>query len=388
MNKNKNTHGYLITHGDVYDGSGSAPSAVDVRIRGGQIVEIAPELSAAGDEVIDATGLLVTPGLIDLHVHVYAGMGVFSVEPAEAGLRTGVTTMLDTGTAGMLTYAGFRQHVIDRAEEDVFVLLNISMIGCLHAHTEEPYVSDLLDSRLCHAPSALKCVEANRDRIIGTKVRMTGAIADNKIENERAGLRGAVEVARKAGVFCMVHHSLSLVPLDEVIDALAPGDVITHLYHPNPDHGFDDDGRPRDAIRRARDKGIILDVGHGVGSFDWSIAEPACRTHDFWPDTISTDLHQFNKAGPVFDMATTMSKFLHLGMPLEQVIAASTHKPAAAMRLDDRFGLLAPGRQADVAILALEDTSRSLVDVVGASRQASRMLVVKDTFKRGRRFQR
>jgi dihydroorotase len=182
----------------------------------------------------------------------------------------------------------------------------------------------------------------------------------------------------------MVHHIASKVPLGDVLGSLRPGDIYTHLYHPHPDHGFDDRGAPLDVLRAARDRGILFDVGHGVGAFAWRVAEPACQRFGFWPDTISTDLHQFNLHGPVFDMPTTMSKFLHLGMGLERVIRASTSEPARAMGLADRLGRLAPGRQADLTLLRLEEGRFPLRDVEGQERVASRRLAAVAVCKRGR----
>lgn len=380
-------HGYLIKNGLIYDGSGSPAKAADVRVRGRLIHDIGPSLRPEGEEVVEAQGLIVTPGLIDLHAHLFPGVGVFSVDPADAGLRTGVTTLLDTGTAGALTFEAFHRYVMPVAKEEIYALLNISMIGCVHRHDREPFLSDLFDARLCSVSTAVACIEKYRDRIIGTKVRLTAGIADNKVENERAGLKGAVEAARRTGLPCMVHHAMSNIPLADVVDTLRHGDIYTHLYNPYNDRGFAaDTGAPLDALRRARERGIILDVGHGVGAFDWLVAEAACQQHDFWPDTISTDIHAFNLHGPVFDMTTTLSKFLHLGMPMEKVIRAATHDPARAMRMSDRLGLLAKDRIADITLLRLRRGTFRLVDSNGNERQATRRLAPVQVFKRGERY--
>jgi dihydroorotase len=379
--------GYLIQNGQVFDGSGSPAVQEDVRVSGKQIVEIGPSLPPRGETIIDASGLIVCPGLIDLHAHVFTGMGLFSVDPDQAGLRTGVTTILDTGTAGALTYQTFHRLVMPNAAEDIFALLHISRIGALQNHTIPPYSADLTDIRYVHVPSALECVKKYRDRIIGTKVRLTAPVADNRIENERAGLSGAIEVAEKTGVFCMVHHVCSQIPLEELFSVLRPGDVYTHMYHPNSDNAFSHFvGKPSDVTRRARDRGIIFDVGHGSGSFAWAVAEPACQQFGFWPDTISTDIHQYNLHGPVFDMPTTMSKFLCLGMPLTQVIRVSTSAPAAAMRMGDRYGRLLPGRQADITMLKLEDGRFELTDVRNEVRTSRQRLTAAGVLKRGEPF--
>ncbi|MFN8706717.1 MAG: hypothetical protein ACK50J_08560, partial [Planctomyces sp.] len=151
--------GSLIRNGSVYDGSGNPPRRVDIRLQGEKILEIGPNLQPRGEEIVEADGLIVAPGLIDLHVHVFSGMGLYSIDPFEAGLRTGVTTMLDTGTAGSLTFATMSRFVITPSTEEIFALLNISMIGCIQGHPNfPPYMGDLNDGRHAHVPSAVECV--------------------------------------------------------------------------------------------------------------------------------------------------------------------------------------------------------------------------------------
>jgi dihydroorotase len=377
--------GYLIRGGEVYDGSGAPPAAVDVRVRDGRIAEIGPHLPDQGDEAVDAAGLIVAPGLIDLHAHVYAGMGLYAVDPEQAGLRTGVTTLLDTGTAGALTYPTFHRFVMPQAREEIFALLNISMIGCIQGHPDvPPFMGDLNDARHAHVPSAVACIEQYRDRILGTKVRLTAGLANESLENEQAGLHGAIEAAARTELPCMIHHVRSQIPLEEVLARMRPGDIYTHLYHPGSDGGFPGaDHQPLAVMLRARERGVIFDVGHGVGAFSWEVAEPACQQHGFWPDTISTDLHRFNLNGPVFDLPTTMSKFLHLGMPLREIVRATTATPARAMGLAGRLGSLRPGRPADITLLRLETGRWELRDVCGERRTARQRLAAVAVFKRG-----
>ena len=374
----------LIRSGTVYDGSGGAPQRVDIRLVNGVIDEIGPNLIAQGEDVIDASGLIVAPGLIDLHVHVFSGIGLYSIDPVDAGLRTGVTTMLDTGTAGSLTYANLARFVMPAAQEEVFALLNISMIGCIQGHPDfPPYMGDLNDARHAHVPSAVECVKRYPERLIGMKVRLTSGLANYDVKNEWAGFEGVFEAAEQTGRPCMIHHAASKIPTETVLKALRPGDTYTHLYHPNPDHCFDEHGAPLDAMLEARSRGVIFDVGHGVGAFAWRVAEPACEKFGFWPDTISTDLHHFNLSGPVVDLPTTMSKFLYLGMPMEAVIRAATLAPATAMRLEDRIGSLRTGLQADVVLLRHERGSFPLSDVEHQIRHSPERLVPVSVAKRG-----
>jgi dihydroorotase len=378
------TDATLIRNGQVYDGTGAEAQRVDVRIANGVIQEIGPDLPSQGETIVDATGLLVCPGLIDLHVHVFSGIGLYSIDPVEAGLRTGVTSMLDTGTAGSLTYPNMARFILPAAEEDVFTLLNISMIGAIQGHPDfPPFMGDLNDGRHAHVPSAVECARKYPKNLVGMKVRLTSALANYNEKNELAGFDGVFEAADQLGSPLMIHHAASKIPTTTVLKALRKGDMYTHLYHPHPDHAFADDGMPIDELLEARARGVIFDVGHGVGAFVWRVAEPACEKFGFWPDTISTDLHHFNLRGPVIDLPTTMSKFLSLGMPVQDIVRASTMAPAIAMRVDDRLGSIHVGKQADITLMRLERGSFPLSDVEGVVRNSPQRLFAVSVCKRG-----
>lgn len=374
----------LIRNGRIYDGTGAEAQGVDVRIANGIIQEIGPDLSLQGETIVDAAGLLVCPGLIDLHVHVFSGIGLYSIDPVDAGLRTGVTSMLDTGTAGSLTYPNMARFILPAAEEDVFTLLNISMIGAIQGHPDfPPFMGDLNDGRHAHVPSAVECARKYPKNLVGMKVRLTSALANYDEKNELAGFHGVFEAADQIGSPLMIHHAASKIPTTTVLKALRRGDIYTHLYHPHPDHAFADNGMPTDALLEARARGVIFDVGHGVGAFVWRVAEPACEKFGFWPDTISTDLHHFNLHGPVIDLPTTMSKFLYLGMPVKDIIRAVTLNAATAMRVDDRLGSIEAGKQADITLLKLESGHFALSDVEGVIRHSSQRLTARSVCKRG-----
>ena len=374
----------LIRNGQVYDGTGAQAQRVDVRIANGVIQEVGPDLPSQGETIVDATGLLVCPGLIDLHVHVFSGVGLYSIDPVEAGLRTGVTSMLDTGTAGALTYPNMARFILPAAEEDVFTLLNISMIGAIQGHPDfPPFMGDLNDGRHAHVPSAVACAKKYPRNLVGMKVRLTSALANYDEKNELAGFEGVFEAADQMGSPLMIHHAASRIPTTTVLNALRCGDMYTHLYHPHPDHAFADDGMPIDELLEARARGVIFDVGHGVGAFVWRVAEPACEKFGFWPDTISTDLHHFNLRGPVVDLPTTMSKFLYLGMPVKDIVRAVTLNAAKAMRVDDRLGSIQAGKQADITLLKLEKGLFALSDAEGVIRNSSQRLTAEFVCKRG-----
>ena len=375
----------LIRGGTIIDGTGSSPFQGDVQIQGKTVTEVGSSLSAGTDDCIEATGLLVVPGLVDLHVHCYSGLGLFSVDAADIGLKTGVTTLLDTGSAGCLNYRTFHRFIMPAAREDVYALLNIAQHGVQGHPDFEPYLGDLHEAKHIHVGNAIACIEEHRDRIVGVKARLTETLTDGKPENERIAMHAAIETGKATGLPCMFHHVASSIPLEELLEVMRPGDILTHVYHGRVDSGFvsgADRNGPSDAMLRARDENILFDVGHGVGAFVWRNAEPACRQHGFFPDTISTDLHQFCINGPTYDLLTTMSKLLHLGMPLEKVIQATTSTPAHAINLHDR-GLLTAGMLADITLLRMVEGEFDLVDVEGEVRTASQLLKHVATIKSG-----
>ena len=375
----------ILENGLIYDGSGGAPFHADVKIDDGIVSEISENISAGDKSTFDATGLIVTPGLIDFHVHVYDGMNLHSISHAECGLKTGVTTMLDFGSAGAMNYGTFHQYVIPAARETVLTLLNISYFG-VQGHPEiPPYIGDLHDAQHFDVPSAVKCIDAHRDEIVGVKVRLTASLADDDVAKERAALKAALEVRDQTGLPLMVHHVMSGIPIEELLAQMKKGDVLTHIYHGNGDGGFTgEDGAPGLALLEARERGIKMDVGHGVGAFAWRVAEAACA-RGFWPDAISSDIHKFNLQTPVIDLPTTMSKFLYLGMPLETVIQCVTSNPATMMNRQNEFGLLEQGRAADITVLKLVEGEHSLIDSEGEERIASSRLVPVCVFKNGER---
>jgi len=378
---------YLIRGGLVVDGSGAAGVVADVRTDGEKIAEIGQNLAAQGEREIDAKGLIVSPGLIDLHAHVFDGMGYWAIDAITCGLSKGVTTLLDTGTAGSLTYRTFEKYVMPAAREEIYALINISMVGCLQGHKDAPpLMGELVEPRHINASAAIDCIQQHPQHLIGVKARLSASLADHKKEHEDKAFKEALEAAEKTGTPLMIHHAVSNIPTQELLEKLRPGDIYTHLFHPHADHAFDENGKPLKVLLEAQARGVICDVGHGAGAFGWETAERACRDYDFWPNTISTDIHSFNVNGPVWDMATTLSKFLYLGMPLEKVLCAATQNPAKAMGLADRIGALKAGMQADITLLKLEEGRFELEDVKGEKRTASQRLVATGTFKNGQKY--
>lgn len=375
---------WILKGGMIYDGSGAVGYKGDVRIASGRITHVAKQIPDLGENILDVSGLIVCPGLIDLHVHVYDGMGVHSITPEEAGLRTGVTTMLDTGSAGALNYPTFEKYLIKPAKETIYALLNISHFGAQGHPDIPPYVGDLHHEPYLDPAPAFRCIAKHSEHIVGVKARLTTSLTGGRPKSEMTALNNALHVSRELGLPCYIHHVMSSIPQDQLLASLTAGDVLTHFYHAMGDGGFTGKNHaPSAAMLDARERGVIFDVGHGSGCFAWEIAEAAVGEHGFLPDTISTDIHRFNIKTPVIDLPTTMSKFLHLGMSLEKVIQRVTANPATMLRRQNEHGSLMPGRRADITILKRVKGKHELEDSMGIRRVAKERLVPVCVFKNG-----
>ncbi len=333
----------IIRDGRVIDPAHGVDDMLDVAIETDRIVALGsamPRERAA--QVLEAQGCIVTPGLIDLHVHVFEGISHYGVNADTSGLMRGVTTVIDAGSAGAQTFPGFRKYIIEGAQTRVLAYLNLSVLGMI---TER--AGELEDLRYADTDAALRIIAANRDVIVGIKVRME---PDMVGENGHEVLRLARATAEAADLPLMIHIGNTEPPLPDILREARPGDVITHCYHNRPGGILDGAGRILPQVRQAARRGIGFDVGHGRGSFAFAVARQALA-QDLPPTTISTDLHHYNVHGPVFDLATTMSKFLHLGMPLQEVIARTTAHPARVIGRPGEIGGMKPGSSADLTVL-------------------------------------
>ena len=367
----------LIRGGTVIDPAEGINGRRDVGIRDGTIVSVAADLPATGARrVVDATGLLVTPGLIDLHAHVFFRVNPNSIEATPLAARSGTTTMVDPGSGGAATFDAFRHYIVANAACRVLAFLNISIVGTI-AKPECGY------GRFVDPNQAYHTAMANRDLIVGIKVR--GSRLAFGEDNTVQPVWHAKAAANAAGLPVMLHLGDPPPTVEQSIPILDRGDVITHSYKGQPvtrlvDHQL----KVKPVVRAARERGVLIDVGHGSGSFSWPIAR-AMTEQGYWPDTISTDVHKGSLPPPIgADMPNVMSKFLHLGMPLEEVICASTIRPAAAIGWADRIGSLAPGKAADVALFALEKGEFALIDSYKTPETAKQRLAARTTICGGR----
>src|SRR5262252_8705712 len=323
----------IVRGGRVIDPSQDLDTIADVAIRGQRIAAIGADLVNLGvrGEVVDARGLLVTPGWIDLHTHVYWGGAPLGIEADPHCVRRGVTTAVDAGTAGASTFPGFRRYVIDVSATRVVAMLNISMIGMASDQGARPdAIGELEDIRLAAVDRAVAIARDYAEVISGIKVRLSTAQTGSDPERAREALRRARAAADSIGKPVMVHIGLSAISLDEILASLVRGDIVTHVYHGHVEGVLDAASRIRPSVRAAVDKGVNFDVGHGRGAFNWRVARTALD-QGLLPATISSDIHLWNIAGPVYDLATTASKLLHLGLPLADVVRRVTATPAACI---------------------------------------------------------
>jgi dihydroorotase len=367
----------LIKGGRLIDPASGRDGRWDLGIKRDRIAAIDVDIpSDSAFHVIDAADKLVTPGLVDLHTHVFHGVGYWGIDADSTAAASGVTTWIDAGSAGALTLAGLRRYVMDQAAVRIFALLNVSYLGLIGPDFE------LAREEFCDPAILERVVRANRDCIVGLKVRMgSPTVGPYGLEP----MKMAAQAATVCDLPLMVHIAESPPDVDGVLDLMRPGDILTHCFTGTSMRIVDDDGQPRDAALRARDRGVIMDIGHGVGSFTFRTAE-ALLSAGFPPDVISTDIHQLSIGGPMYDLPTCMTKFLALGMSVEEVVRATTTRPAGVIGLE-RAGTLTPGSSADVAIFELMDGDFPLYDIEGEvrfGRQAFRHVA---TIIRGREMQ-
>lgn len=370
----------LIKGGKVIDPSRGLAAPRDVAILGRSIAHVAENISPSqARQVLDARGKIVTPGLIDVHVHVYDGVAPLGIPADPNCIAKGVTTVVDAGSAGAHTFPGLRKYVINVVDTRVFALLNISVVGQSTLSLDNLY-GELLNLNYANTKLAIRTIEKHRDVILGVKVRLSKNIAG---EHDLEALRRAKEVGDAVGLPVMTHIGDTHSPLKDILAMLARGDVVTHTFHGRERGILDGRGRIKPEVRSAVERGVHLDVGHGAGSFSFDVAEKALA-QEVLPGTISSDVHQYNVNGPVFDLATTLSKFLHMGLSLEQVVQRATTNAANTFGFPQGLGTLSEGAEADVAVFELAEGDFTFTDALGETRIGHQKLVPVATVKAGR----
>lgn len=374
----------IIRNGRVMDPAADLDEVADVGICRGRIAAISNDLRSTpgtmsyppslGTQEIDARGSLVTPGFVDLHAHVYTGVCPLTVPADETSSRSGVTTVVSAGDAGANTIEGFRQLVVERNRTRVLAFLHISNIGLACWPVGESVQLGMLDVDL-----AIQAAGENKDLVVGIKVRETApdVVGDNGLEP----LRRALLVGEAVSLPVMCHIGNTPEVLTSVLDLLRPGDILTHCFT-GSNNNLLEDGALVAGAREAYERGVVFDIAHGFGSYDFNVAETAAA-NEIWPTTISTDIHSLSAGSAMKDLPTTMSKLLSLGMTLEDVIAAVTSRPAAVVGRADDFGALKIGAIADLTITRLATTPWTATDAYGNTRTLDQQLHVEHTIRAG-----
>lgn len=347
----------VLKGGRVIDPSQGLDKVTDIAFAGGKVAAIGDNLSGADSR--DVSGKIVTPGLIDLHTHVYWGGTSLGVA-AELLARTGgVTTFIDAGSAGPGNFHGFRKHVIEPSPVRILPYLNVSFPG-IFAFSKTVMVGECSDMRLIDAREAVRVALENKDLVLGIKVRV------GKSASGTSGIMPldiALDVAEEAGLPLMAHLDMPPPARHEVMSRLRPGDVLTHCFRPFPNAPVRADGKVREEILKARERGVIFDIGHGNGSFGFGTARGMLAA-GFLPDVISSDVHITSIDGPAFDLITTMSKFVCLGVDLPTVVKLATANPAAAIKRPD-LGTLKVGHRGEATVIEQKSGKFDYTDSLG-----------------------
>lgn len=368
----------VIQNGEVRDPARGYKARADVAILDGKIAQIGGALAAAsGREVIDARGLYVVPGLIDLHTHIYYGGGaVPSIEPDPVAARSGVTTWVDAGSYGYDNFTGFRRDIVERSQVRVFGFVY------LYPAFRNPDLDPVKYVRGAMRQTG-EVVSKNPDVLLGVKVQI-GANMQGRYSMDF--LRIARELCDTYKLKLMVHISDAPPEAPAILASMRAGDIVTHSYTGHGTALTDAQGRLKPGVAEARERGVVFDLGHGLGSFNFAEARK-CLAAGFAVDTISTDLYALNIHGPVYDMPTTMSKMLYLGMSFDDVLLRSTANPAKVIGRVDGLGRLSVGAPADVAVLAVEDGEFRLVDSQRNAVTAKQRVTSRLTICRGKRLE-
>lgn len=347
----------VLKGGRLVDPSQGIDKVTDIAFAGGKVSAIGEGL--AGKDTRDVTGKIVSPGLIDLHTHVYWGGTSLGVE-AELLARTGgVTTFIDAGSAGPGNFHGFRKHVIEPSPVRILPYLNVSFPG-IFAFSKTVMVGECADMRLIDPREAVRVAREHKDLVLGIKVRVgKSASADSGM----MPFHIALDVAEEAGLPLMAHLDAPPPSRNEVVSLMRKGDVLTHCFRPFPNAPIAPDGKVRDEILAARARGVIFDIGHGGGSFGFGTTRGMLKA-GFLPDVISSDVHVISIEGPAFDLLTTMSKFLCLGVDLPTVIKLATVNPAAAIKRPD-LGTLKVGSIGEATVIDVAKGTFDYADSIG-----------------------
>lgn len=354
-------HDLILRGGRVIDPSQNIDRITDLRFTDGKVAAIGDQLTGGpGTEVRDVAGKIVTPGLIDLHTHVYWGGTSIGVDAVELARKSATATFIDAGTAGAGNFPGFRKHVIEPAlPVRILPLLNVSYAG-IFAFSSTVMIGECEDLRLLDLRECVRVVRENTDLIVGIKVRVGRNASGN---SGVAPLDMALEVAEETGLPLMAHLDHPPPSRLDVMGRMRKGDILTHCFRPFPNAPSLPGGGVRPEVAAARARGVIFDIGHGAGSCGFGTSR-AMLAAGFKPDVISSDVHILSINGPAFDLLHTLGKFHALGMSLPEVVACATVHAARAIRRPE-IGTLKPGSLGEASIFEVITEPTEYRDVLG-----------------------
>ncbi len=371
----------LLKGGTVVDPSTGLDGIADVAVEGGRIARIAPDIaSAEAARTVEVAGKIVTPGLIDLHAHVFEGFNRTGVHPDLGGVHAGVTTIVDAGSSGSATFAGFPRHIIPNCHTEIIPFLHICQTGLAT-------MPDIIAEGSIKLDDTLKVVDQHKGLICGIKARMVSpALQIMGMEMPRLAKRAA----RESGTRLMVHIGDTEKRYDptvirKLLPLLEAGDILTHYFTANPGGVLDANGKLVPEAREAADRGVWFDTAHGRMNFSFEVGHRIIE-QGLLPHCISTDLTVPGRLMTVHSMTEMMTRFLGLGFTLPQVVTMCTANPAKAIGAGDRLGSLVVGRQADISVLEMREGDWMVYDVLGAGLRVSKAMVPFVTVKRGQVF--
>ena len=375
------TYDLLLKGGEVIDPSQALQQRYDVAFRNGRVAAVAADISIeSAQEVIDVTGHLVTPGLIDIHGHFFYRGWPGAVDPDRACLPAGVTSAVDAGSTGWGNYPALQEYVMQPSHTRLYAFVHLCATGLTSLTAR---IGELQNLAFAQMDQAIRCIGDHPDDVLGVKVRIDSRATGE--DNALPALEMARQVADATQSQMMVHVSNTPLPLVRLFDFMRPGDIATHILNGH-EHGIlDGNGRIRPEVHEARARGIILDVGHAGVHFDLNVGRAAV-SQSFWPDTLSTDIHTPPPDRVVYDLLGVMSTFLALDMPLAAVISTVTEQAATAIGKSDALGTLRVGSAGDAAVLELQEGDFTFVDDAGNQIQADQRLVALLTIKDGKRW--
>lgn len=356
---------YLIKNASILNVSEGTYAQQDILICGGIIAEMGDSLSATANTVLDAVGLVITPGWVDSHVHFFRDSERhIGVDPRKNLLPFGVTYAVEPGTSGANDFQQQKQNMGDCPDVDWKAYLNISKIGI------PIYGLELTNMDNLNEADCVQMLQTEPYRLIGIKARINRNVCPDPIKVLRMGRK----ICDRTGLRFCLHATGCDLSTETILSYLGKGDTLTHCYAQTNSGILDERGLILPCVQTARERGVIFDIGHGSSSFSFEVAQRAIR-QGFLPDSISSDLHIANTSGPVYDMPTTLNKLLCLGFPVEDVIRMVTATPAEKLGLTDKNLILEPGQRADLTAFRVEEGNYSFTDCCGITLPSSRRIV-------------